>query len=227
MQSARRRFICQTNCEFCLRILGGRQIGSDHAEHVCGATLDDLASGDGLLTEGDPPRNDPALFVRLMVRHQNDLLRYVLPLVACLDDAQDVVQESATALWKKFDEYNPDQPFLPWAKRFARYEVLMHHRRRRRYSFLTEELIETLAEPDRSHEEDAERRQRVLAGCLEKLPAADRTLLDRRYSDPDATVGQLADEVGRPANVLYKALGRIRRQLLECMTRALAAPEAG
>ena len=89
---------------------------------------------------------DHALFVRLLVKHQNDLLRYIAPLVGSLDDAQDVLQEAALALWNKFAQYDPQQPFLPWAKRFAKYEVLMHHRRRRRYTFLSEELLETLAE---------------------------------------------------------------------------------
>jgi hypothetical protein len=36
----------------------------------------------------------------------------------------------------------------------------------------------------------------------------------------------LAAETGAPANVLYKALVRIRRQLLDCVSRALAVAEA-
>src|SRR5262249_45038971 len=70
---------------------------------------------------------DPSLFVRLLLQHQNGLLRYVLPLVGNLDDAEDVVQQ--TALWQKFDQYDPSRPFLPWAKRFAHHEVLMYHRK--------------------------------------------------------------------------------------------------
>src|SRR5262245_2939914 len=89
---------------------------------------------------------DPSLFVRLFLRHQNDLLRYILPLVGGLDDAQDVLQETAAALWRKFDRFDPRQPFLAWARQFARNEVLMHHRRRRRYTFLTDELIDELAD---------------------------------------------------------------------------------
>ena len=89
---------------------------------------------------------DPALFVRLLLQHQDAILRYVLPLVGDLNDAQDVLQDTATALWQKFGQYDPAQPFLPWARRFAHNEVLMFHRRRRRYTFLTEELIDSLVE---------------------------------------------------------------------------------
>ena len=55
---------------------------------------------------------DPSLFVRLLLQHQNDLLGYILPLVGCLDDAQDVLQETATALWQKFDRYDPGRPLI-------------------------------------------------------------------------------------------------------------------
>ena len=62
---------------------------------------------------------DHAQFIQLLVRHEHDLLRFVLPLVGNLADARDVMQEAAVNLWKKFDEYDPSQPFLPWARRFA------------------------------------------------------------------------------------------------------------
>src|SRR5262249_46772274 len=148
----------------------------------------------GLMAE-----TDPSLFVRLLLQHQNDLLRHILPLVGCLDDAQDVLQETATALWRKFHQYDRQQPFLPWAKRFARNEVLMHHRKRRRYTFLTEELIERLAERQSQHEQQAQRRRQALQDCVEKLPEADRLLLDQRYAELGATIQQLAAKIGATA----------------------------
>lgn len=168
---------------------------------------------------------DHAVYVRLLVKHQNELLRYIAPLAGSLDDAQDVLQETALALWNKFDQYDPGQPFLPWAKRFAKYEVLMHHRRRRRYTFLSEELLETLA--DRSTEQDAVREQRrhALADCVAKLPDADRVLLRQRYSQPGTTVQEVADATARTANAIYKTLQRIRRQLHRCVERTLASAE--
>jgi RNA polymerase sigma-70 factor (ECF subfamily) len=162
---------------------------------------------------------DPSLFVCLLLRHQNALLRYLLPLVGNLDDAQDVLQQTALALWQKFDQYDPGRPFLPFAKRFAYNEVLMHHRKKRRYKFLTRELIETLVE---QQEEDLSAQRRLaLQGCLEMLPETDRLLLDERYSESGKTIQQLASDTGQKANVLYKALARIRRQLLDCVSQKL------
>lgn len=61
---------------------------------------------------------DHAQFIQLLVRHEHDLLRFVLPLVGNLEDARDVMQEAAVNLWTKFDEYDPSQPFLPCSAAF-------------------------------------------------------------------------------------------------------------
>jgi hypothetical protein len=80
----------------------------------------------------------------------------------------------------------------------------------------------TLVQRQAEHERQAEQRRQALRSCLEKLPEADRLLLDQRYAAPGTTIRQLAAETGDTANVLYKALARIRRQLLDCVDRVLA-----
>ncbi len=131
------------------------------------------------------------------------------------------MQETAKALWNKFGEYDAARPFLPWAKTFARHEVLLHHRRRRRYTFLSEELLAQLADSSPEADTLAARRRRALDACVQKLTADDRRLLERRYRD-QGTLDDLAGDVGCSANVLYKSLGRIRRALHECINRTLA-----
>lgn len=170
----------------------------------------------------DLPMTDTPEFVELLLRHQNDLLRYLVPLVGNLNDAQDVLQETAKAIWRKFDEYDSARPFLPWAKSFARNEVLLHLRRNRRYTFLSEELIEQMMQAPAETDNLTMRRRSALAECLQKLSADDRLLLDRRYDDRN-TLEQLAADLGCTANVLYKSLGRIRRALHECIDRRLAS----
>jgi RNA polymerase sigma-70 factor, ECF subfamily len=57
----------------------------------------------------------PDEFVAIYTRHQRKLYRYVAALLTRSDDAEDVLQETARVLWQKFDEYQPEEPFLPWA----------------------------------------------------------------------------------------------------------------
>ncbi|QDT37702.1 sigma-70 family RNA polymerase sigma factor [Stratiformator vulcanicus] len=165
---------------------------------------------------------DPSDFVGLLVRHQNDLLRYILPLVGSMDDAQDVLQETATALWKKFGDFDSDRPFLPWAKRFAQYEVLMHHRSKRRFTFLSDELVAELSAAADADANVLADHHAALQVCLDSLSEEERQIVRTRYADSDTTIQQLAEQTGKSVNVLYKSLSKIRKQLLDCVERRLA-----
>jgi DNA-directed RNA polymerase specialized sigma24 family protein len=85
-------------------------------------------------------------FAALYARAHVDLLRYVLTLLPDRHQAEDVVQDTARLLWRKFDEYDPAQPFLPWARKFAYFEVLKFRRSRAlREKYFSDELLERLA----------------------------------------------------------------------------------
>src|SRR5678816_4304895 len=58
-------------------------------------------------------------FLSLFLRSEREIFRYVAALVPNMADAEDIVQQTALALWEKFDSYDPSQPFTPWACRFA------------------------------------------------------------------------------------------------------------
>ena len=60
-------------------------------------------------------------------------------------------------------------------------------------------------------------RQEALEGCLGKLPENDRDLIHRRYAEGATTRG-VAEQVGRSADAVYKALSRIRRALHACVS---------
>ena len=61
--------------------------------------------------ESDSDRQ--AQFLRLFLASERELFRYVLALVPAMDDASEIVQQTALQLWKRFDDYDPGQPFTP------------------------------------------------------------------------------------------------------------------
>ncbi|MCY2974318.1 MAG: hypothetical protein NTW52_06580 [Planctomycetota bacterium] len=61
--------------------------------------------------------------VRLLTQHHQALLRYVYALVGNAEDANDILQETSVALFQKLDQFDESRPFLPWAYRFAYFEV--------------------------------------------------------------------------------------------------------
>src|SRR5439155_15875370 len=72
-------------------------------------------------------------FLSLFLRSEREIFRYVAALVPNLADAEDIVQQTAVALWEKFDSYDPNQPFTPWACRFALNKTKQWIERRQRW----------------------------------------------------------------------------------------------
>ena len=46
---------------------------------------------------------DPERFVRLFIEEQRAILRYILALVPDVNNANEIFQETAVNLWRKFD----------------------------------------------------------------------------------------------------------------------------
>lgn len=165
------------------------------------------------------------LLVRLLSRHQDELFRYIFALLPHEEDARDVLQETSVALLRKFAEYDPDKPFLAWAYRFAYLEVLKQRERNQRGTrHLSRELVERLA---RQREQEApvlQERLQALELCLQELPPADRELIRQRYQGR-ADTDELAQQLGTSRRTLFRELDRVRRLLLACINRRLAASD--
>jgi RNA polymerase sigma-70 factor (ECF subfamily) len=172
-------------------------------------------------THSDEPPDTHARFMRLFLGCEKEIFRYVAVLVPRVADAQDVVQQTAIALWKKFDQYDPAQPFTPWACRFALLEARQFIRRDQRWgAFLDDDLVEALVERRAALGEEMDRRFSHLADCLHKLAPEQRQTVERYYYER-RSVEELAGQTGRSIEAIYKTLQRIRQALLECVTRAL------
>jgi len=163
--------------------------------------------------------------VRLLSSYQEQIYRYIFALLPHEQDAKDIVQETCLALCRKFEEYDPERPFLPWAYRFAYLEVLKHRERRPRNGvMLSDDVIELLA-----HERDVQRemldaRLRALEDCLHHLPAADMELIRGRYH-ADVPIERLALQLATSQRTLFRNLDRVRRLLFDCISRRVATEE--
>jgi RNA polymerase sigma-70 factor (ECF subfamily) len=161
-------------------------------------------------------------FILLYARHETRLRRYICALVPVSADVDDVLQETAVAIMRKFGEYDCNLPFFNWACRFAFYEVMRYRKQaktRRRY--FSDQVVEAIARDYQQHEQLSEQRRQALAGCLRQLADQDRRLVELRYAGAD-TVASLAERVGEPVSRLYRSLVRIRRMLAVCVQKKLA-----
>jgi RNA polymerase sigma-70 factor (ECF subfamily) len=175
------------------------------------------------MDEGTQVGPERERFAVYLSQHRTRLFGYIHALVRNLADAEDVFQQTALALWRRFDVYDPNRCFLRWACGIARLEAAtwLRARARERLRFsdaLTLTLLDAFV--DLTDEEPTDR-QAALAGCLDKLPEPDRRLVTECYlQEPD--VARVAGRLGRPARSVYNSLRRIRRTLYECIERTVA-----
>lgn len=163
------------------------------------------------------------LYADLFSTNQHRLFGYILAMVRNRSDAQDILQQTAITLWKKFDDFEPGTDFIKWAITVARYETLnfIKYRRRSRVYF-DQSLMEQLGnEFSDLPMELVESRRTALNGCIGKLPQEDRKLIESRYSHGLGS-RQLAELLDRSQASICNSLKRIREALLRCVTRATA-----
>lgn len=160
-------------------------------------------------------------FLRLFLSSEPDLRRYVAVLVPSLEDAEEVVQQTAAVLWEKFDQYDPALPFTPWACRFALNISKQWLARQRRWAaILREDIAMELIRRREVTESQIDSRLRHLENCVGKLSSAQRSLIDGYYSRR-VGASRLAEESGRSVEAVYKALQRIRHVLEACIQQAV------
>lgn len=159
-------------------------------------------------------------FLSLFLRSEREVFRYIAALIPNVADAEDIVQQTALALWEKFDAYDPTQPFTPWACRFALNKAKQWIERRQRWQALLEGgLAEELAQRREELRPELESRLKHLEGCLSKLPKTHRMLVEGYYYHR-TNVERLSEETGRTVAATYKSLQRIRESLLICVEDA-------
>ena len=162
------------------------------------------------------------LLMRLMTEHQRRIFAYIYTLVPDRHDAQDILQETSVVVCGKFAEFREGSDFAAWACSIAYWEV-----RRARQKFarskivFNDEVLEAVAQTASSLASETSARHDALAHCLQKLPARDRELVITRY-EPGSGVEEAAQRTGRSLEAAYKALGRIRKLLFDCVSHRLA-----
>jgi RNA polymerase sigma-70 factor (ECF subfamily) len=83
-----------------------------------------------------------------------------------------------------------------------------------------EEVLNSVAHTASEMADELDDRHEALARCLKKLPARDRELVLTRY-EPGSGVQEAAQRSGRSLQAAYKALGRIRKLLMDCVTHQM------
>jgi RNA polymerase sigma-70 factor (ECF subfamily) len=169
----------------------------------------------------DADRRDA--FARLFAQHDRWLFAYLVSLLGSSADAEEVFQEVCVVLWREYETFELGTDFVRWVSVIAHHQVYRFRRQLRRVGpQLSDATVDLLAEDAVNRADVLESRRDALRQCLGKLPENDRQLVQHCYSDSRASFKTVAQQLGRPANTVYKALNRIRTVLMECIQRTLS-----
>jgi RNA polymerase sigma-70 factor (ECF subfamily) len=154
---------------------------------------------------------------------QSDLRAFIGAAVRDPATREDVFQEVAMILWKKFERYDPARPFGAWARGIASRKILEDHRMKGRLpESCTPEALEMLSSGFMADAAESpwEARETALNQCLDTLPERSARLIRDRYH-ADQPMEAMAAKAGLSVEALYQTLSRLRRQLRDCVQRRL------
>ena len=165
-------------------------------------------------------------FVRQLTRAQSSLYAYIYSLMPDPNQAEDLLQETNTTLWKKATDFEPGTSFLAWSCQVAYFKVLSQRRKLARDRHLFDDaLVDYLAERQAARLDQLDSRRDALRGCIQKLPPDHREMVEKRYK-AGGSVQTIAQSSGRSAGVVSQTLYRIRTELLDCIRSSLQLERA-
>lgn len=170
--------------------------------------------------EAPSPRSEDEryeTFVSRFAHYEPDLRRFLRSLLPTWTDTDEVLQQTAIVIWRKFDQYDPETNFMKWACVIARFEALAYRRKMARDRLVfREDVLELMAGEGVEEIDTRSREQEALEDCLLAMPEKQRQFLTLAYT-PGVKVKELAGEAGSSAASFYMRLKRLRHRLMECI----------
>ena len=159
----------------------------------------------------------------LMTRHQRQIFSYIYALVPNRYDAEDLLQETSLVICEKFNNFEEGTDFVAWGCQIAYWRVRYSRQKFARSKVIfDQEIVDILAQTADTMVDEMDDRHEALGRCLQKLHPRDRELLLVRY-EPGSGVEEAARRSGRTVQTAYKALARLRKLLLDCVSTKVAS----
>ena len=165
------------------------------------------------------------VFLSLLMANQRRINSYVLSVVPNLSDADDIMQETISVMWRKFDEFEVGTDFTSWGMKVAYYCILDHRKKKAKDKLVfSDDLFQKIEGIAAEKQQDTEERIEFLRRCIGNLQPADQRLLKARY-ELSYSAQNLAVQLDRSVQYVYKHLARIHHTLDLCVKRAFREVE--
>ncbi|MBN1393413.1 MAG: sigma-70 family RNA polymerase sigma factor [Pirellulales bacterium] len=150
-------------------------------------------------------------------RAQRTVGAFVRTLITDFHQSEEVLQRVAIALVRKYDQYDPQRPFVAWAIGCAKLEALMFLRERGSERMMFDNaLVERIAESYQRSEQEASPLSKFLDECVEELDGRSRRAIQLRYAGNLRTV-KIAQAMQITDGAARMLLSRARTMLRKCV----------
>ena len=165
-------------------------------------------------------------FLRLLMSNQEKIYAFILSLVHNGNDAEDIMQDVTTVMWRKYDTFRPGTSFTAWGITIARILVLKFYEKNRNSKLLfapdlEEKIVAVTQEKLTCENADM---LGILRECLGKLDSRNYELIKSRYVEKKATK-DIADERGIALHTMYRIMAKIHEMLHRCIRRTITIQE--
>ena len=165
------------------------------------------------------------VFLSLLMANQRRINSYILSLVPVFNDADDIMQETISVMWSKFDQFEVGTDFTWWGIKVAYYHIMSYRKQKATDKLVfSDGLLEKINAVAKEKQVDTDDRIKHLRQCIEKLNPVDQRLLKARY-ELNYNADNLAIQLDRSVQYVYKHLSRILHSLNLCVRRVFHEAE--
>lgn len=165
--------------------------------------------------------NSQEQFTRCWTEAQPKLAGDISALVPDFQEAEDLLQNVAVMLLRKFPEYDSQRPFIAWAIGITKRDVLMARRcHARNFLCYHPDLLERISETYEELTPELGERSRALNECLKLVQGRASELLKLRYEEGLKPMA-IAGGVGMAVVAVRVMFSRTRTGLRECIERKM------
>lgn len=172
-----------------------------------------------------PPRSGPHRGLSPSPRRSRAPPRpYVTGLVACPQDAQDVMQEGKIIMWRQFHQFERPPISRPGPKsssiRSSRIAAARSATVPNTSATGSSNCSARNPKPRSASNAGSAARKGALQECVTKLSPEHREILELRYRD-EASIEGISRRTERTEGAVYRLLGRLRKNLDLCVEKEL------
>jgi RNA polymerase sigma-70 factor (ECF subfamily) len=161
--------------------------------------------------------------LRLLTTSQRPLHVFILTLLPDQAAAEDVLQNTNMIICREAASFTEGTNFLAWARAIARNQVISFVRDRGRDRHVFDlDLVEQLTARAEGLSVSLGQLAGHLDECLKRRTPEEQELLNQRYSN-GSSVKEIATRRATTPHAVSNLLYRLRRALLDCVQRKLAA----